>query len=119
MKTPERRQAQSGVWGEQLSLLDPPEFSPIWPKHGSLAERALHMLMEGKWIDHKDFIERACGWRLAHAVYELRRLGWPVQTIEVPQPTKNVPRRVIGLYFLERRYVAMALSLAQGRLHEQ
>jgi hypothetical protein len=119
MKTPEGRQAQSGVVGEQLTLIDPPPFSPIWPKRGSLPERALHMLLDGKRIDHADFIKHACGWRLAAAIHDLRELGWPVQTIEVPRPTKHAPRRVIGLYVLELKYVAMALLIAKGANDEQ
>lgn len=114
MKTPERRQASSGVVAEQLTLIDPPPFSPIWPKRGSLPERALRMLMDGRRIDHKDFIEHSCGWRLAAAIHELRGLGWPVDTIEVPRPTKHAPRRVIGLYRLAPKYTAMALSISKG-----
>ena len=35
MKTPERRQASSGV-GEQLHLIESRPFSPVWPKRSSL-----------------------------------------------------------------------------------
>lgn len=42
MKTPERRQASSGV-GEQLHLIEPPPFSPTYPPRSSLPGRAVAM----------------------------------------------------------------------------
>ena len=52
MKTPERRQASSGVVGEQLNLIDPPPFSPIWPSPSSLPGKALTLLLAGRTLTH-------------------------------------------------------------------
>lgn len=101
----------SGAFGEQLSFLPPPPFCPTWPEKNTLADRALKMLMDGKMIDHPDFESSTQSWRLAAVVFQLRTLGWPVETVEVPSPTPDAPDRVIALYHLPGRYVAEALAL--------
>lgn len=35
----------TGAYGEQLSFLPPPPFCPTWPTRGTLADRALALLM--------------------------------------------------------------------------
>jgi len=105
MKTPERRQASTGA-GEQLTLIDPPPFCPTLPKPGSLPHRALHMLASGKMIDHQDFEIFTESWRLAAAIFTLRALGWPVETVEISSPTEHCPHRVIALYKLDAHYAA-------------
>jgi hypothetical protein len=105
MIAPERRQASTGA-GEQLTLIDPPAFCPTLPKPGSLPYHALKVLSSGKMIDHRDFENLTESWRLAAAIFTLRALGWPVETIEIPSPTDHCPHRVIALYKLEARYSA-------------
>ena len=112
-ETPTRDQA-TGVSGEQLSFLPPPPFCPTWPKRGTLADRALGMLMDGRLIDHPDFENSTQSWRLGAVIFTLRALGWPVETIEVPSPTDDAPHRIIALYHLPARYVAQALALNGG-----
>ena len=114
MKTPERRQATSGVVGNQLTLIDPPPFCPSWPKHGTLAERALKMLMDGHMIDHPDFELSTESWRLGAVIFTLRTLGWPIETIEIPSPSAHCPTRIIALYKLDSKYVAQVLAIAGG-----
>ena len=100
MKTPERRQASSGAVGEQLYLIDPPPFSPIWPTATSLAGRALSMLLRGP-ITHPVFEGVTQSWRLSEPIRALRHdYGWPVETIEIPAPTSERPSRFIAEYFL-------------------
>ena len=99
---------------EQLSLLPPPPFCPTWPKRGTLADRALGMLMDGRLIDHPDFENSTQSWRLGAVAFTLRTLGWPVETIEVPSPTDDAPHPIIALYSLPARYVAQALALNGG-----
>lgn len=100
MKTPERRQASSGV-GEQLYLIEPPPFSPIWSKRSSLPGRALAALLRGERLRHPRFEVMTGSWRLAEPVRKLRhQFGWPVQTIEIEAPTAENPTRVIGEYVL-------------------
>ena len=79
MKKAPRVSQAHGASAEQLTLLPPPPFSPSWPKRGSLPDRALKALMDGRLIDHEDFIESASSWRLAAAIFTLRTLGWPVE----------------------------------------
>lgn len=99
-----------GASGEQLSFLPPPPFCPQWPTKGTLADKALGMLMDGQVFNHPDFESRTQSWRLGAVVFTLRTLGWPVETLEVPSPTKQCPDRVIALYKLDSRKVAEALA---------
>lgn len=99
---------------EQLSFLPPPPFNPQWPTKGTLADKALKMLMDGKMIDHPDFENSTQSWRLGAVIFTLRTLGWPVETIEIPSPTEHSPDRVIALYKLDAKYTAQALALNGG-----
>lgn len=101
MKTPERRQASSGVVGEQLCLIDPPPFSPIWPSPSSLAGKALALLLTGRTLTHPEFETITGSWRLSEPVRALRHdYGWPVDAIEITSPTNDRPDRVIAKYLL-------------------
>jgi hypothetical protein len=103
--------------GEQLSFLPPVPFSPTWPTHGTLADRALGIFMDGRMIDHPDFESLTQSWRLGAVVFTLRALGWPIETIEVPSPTEQCPDRVIALYHLPGKFVAEALALSGRATH--
>lgn len=95
---------------KQTSFLPDPEFCPQWPNKGTLADVALRALMDGKLIDHNDFIDQTRSWRLGAVIFTLRTLGWPIETIEVPSPTEQSPDRVIALYRLDAKYTALALA---------
>lgn len=112
-KAPNTYQA-SGASGEQLTFLPPPPFCPTWPTRGTLADRALGLLMDGRHIDHPDFQDVTQSWRLGAVIFTLRALGWPVETIEVPSPTEQCPDRVIALYRLDAKYTAQALAMNGG-----
>ncbi len=104
----------TGAQGEQLSFMPPPPFCPTWPTRGTLADTALGYFMDGQKLDHPDFEARTQSWRLGAVVFQLRCLGWPVVTIEIPSPTEHSPDRVIALYHLPARYVAEALAHQRG-----
>lgn len=113
MNAPERRQASSGA-GEQLPLIDPPSFCPTYPKQGSLPWRALNTLLAGNHIDHGDFIESTDSWRLAAAIHELRKLGWPVETIDIQRPSRTCPARLIARYQLSADCISKAALAGAG-----
>lgn len=104
----------AGALGEQLSFIDPPPFCPAWPKRNSLADRALKMFLDGRVFDHPDFLEGCGSWRLAAVVFQLRALGWPIDTIEIPAPSEEHPGRTIALYRLPAKYAAQALATMTG-----
>lgn len=112
-KAPATYQAD-GASGEQLSFIDPPPFCPSWPKRNSLADRALKMFLDGKVFDHPDFLGACGSWRLAAVVFQLRTLGWPVDTLEIPSPSDEHPGRTIALYKLPPKFVAEAFALMTG-----
>ena len=108
MKTPTQ------MLGEQLSFLPPPPFRPTWPRRGTLADRALGAMLDGRKIDHPAFENKTSSWRLGAVIFNLRTLGWPIETIDVQSPTVEMPSRTIALYHLPARYVAMALAMSNG-----
>lgn len=108
---------ETGAFGEQLSFLPPLPFYPTWPTKGTLADRALAMFMNGRMINHPDFESITQSWRLAAVVYQLRALGWPIESIEIPSPTVEAPDRAIALYHLPARIVTKALALNGGANH--
>ena len=104
----------TGAHGEQLSFLPPPPFCPTWPTRGTLADKALGMLMDGRMIDHPEFENSTQSWRLGAVIFTLRAYGWPVETVEIPSPTQDNPHRVIALYRLDGKYTAQALAMNGG-----
>ena len=109
--------ALSKTLGEQLSFLPPPPFNPTWPMRGTLADKALGMMMDGRMIDHPDFENTTQSWRLGAVIFSLRTLGWPIETIDVPSPTVDMQSRTIALYHLPAKFIAMALALSSGGYH--
>ena len=104
----------AGALGEQLSFIDPPPFCPAWPTRHTLADRALKLFLDGKVFDHPDFLEGSGSWRLAAVVFQLRTLGWPIDTLEIPAPSIEHPGRTIALYKLPAKYAAQALATMTG-----
>ena len=104
----------AGAFGEQLSFIDPPPFCPAWPKRNSLADRALKMFLDGRVFDHPDFLEGCGSWRLAAVVFQLRALGWPIDTLEIPAPSEEHAGRTIALYKLPAKFAAQALATMTG-----
>lgn len=105
----------TGAQGEQLSFLPPAPFSPIWPTVGTLADNALHCFLAGFTLEHPDFEERTGSWRLGAVVFQLRTLGWPIETLDIAAPTAECPGRRIARYFLPPRFVAEALATREAR----
>ena len=115
MNRPSQHKQDHGVQNEQLSFLEPPPFHAIWPKHNTLSDKALKMLLNGKVFDHPDFLDGCGSWRLASVIFELRALGWPIETVDVPSPSKENPSRSTALYRLDRKFVALVSATMAGR----
>ena len=115
-KTPHRTN-DTGAYGEQLSFLPPPPFCPTWPTKGTLADKALGMMMDGRMIDHPEFENSTRSWRLGAVIFTLRTLGWPIESIDVPSPTEDNPARIIAVYHLPGKYIAQALAALNGGHH--
>lgn len=115
-KTPNRANITE-AYGEQLSFLPPPPFCPTWPTKGTLADKALGLLLDGQQFDHPTFERLTGSWCARQPIAELRKLGWPVVTIEVPSPTELVPNRVIGLYRLDSKYIGLGLAVKDGGIN--
>jgi hypothetical protein len=104
---------------KQMSFLPEPDFNPKFPSRSTLASRALYMMLEGKKISHPDFEGSTSSWRLAAHIYNLNKLGWNVQTIEVDHYTENKPKsRRICLYFLSYEHLKKLKKIAGEVWHD-
>lgn len=101
--------------GEQLTLLPPAPFSPLWPQENTLAIVALRLFIDGEKVDTPDFQKLTHSWRLSAVVLTLRKLGWPIETIERRCPITERPDRFIGVYFLPTRFIKDALLQIRGQ----
>ncbi len=103
MRSPANRCSGSGAGEEvQTELFERPAFSPLWPKRATKAARTLELLLAGRKITHRDFIDSGDGWRLAAYIHELKEdMGWwAIRADEIPAPTPTCQRRFIALYSL-------------------
>lgn len=99
-----------GFQGEQLSFLETPSFCPILPPRGSVAEQALHDLLEREWTT-PEWDDAGHGWRLAAAIKDLDYLGWEPISIRVPYPGRKRP---IARYSLPQKAKQAAYAMRQG-----
>lgn len=104
---------------EQLSFLPPPPFSPTWPTKGTLPDVALSMFLAGQMLDHSDFEANTQSWRLSAVVFQLKELGWPIESFSIPSPTDDNPSRVVSLYHLPAKWAALALESAGDTPHDE
>ena len=91
----------------QLALFDLPACVPSWPTTGTLAERALNLMLDGAKLDSPTFQDETGSWRLAAVVFELRCMGWPVLATRTA--------RGVAVYRLTARAIAEAVAIRGGR----
>ena len=96
--------------GEQLSFLPPLEFSPMWPTENTLEDKALAMFATGKVFNHHEFEQTWGSWRLAAVVFNLRGLGWPIETMPTPTLCAATQTKTVARYRLPAKYIAMAMA---------
>lgn len=104
----------AGALGEQLTLIEPPEFSPTLPKPATLADKLLGALLQGESFTHPDWEGITASWRLAATVQTLRDYGWPVLTLPVAAPTAQAPDRTIARYRLAQDAIAKGRELRRA-----
>ena len=98
---------------EQLSFLEPVPLNPRMPSPHTLPARALAHLLTGQALTQRQFL--ADSWRLAAAVHELARMGWPVLTDRLPAPSNIAPGGNVAAYRLAPRHLPELRALAAGR----
>lgn len=99
---------------EQLTLFAMPAMCPTWPQRGTLADKALALLLDGRSLDHPTFEAEEGSWRLAATVFCLRELGWPIQTDHTSEPTPTCPSRTIAKYYLRDRDLLFLMRPIDG-----
>ncbi len=85
----------------QLSLLPDEAERPKLPAGTGLVRTALDMLLSGQPIDQPLFLKQTGSWRLSAYIRELRALGWPIHSLDVPAPTDANLRRFIARYWID------------------
>ena len=98
---------------EQLALFEAGPFLPNWPRPDTLAETALALLLDGRELDHPTFERLTGSWRLAAVVFELRALGWPVQSDGETRTLEGKARNV-ARYSLSARTLAEVFAACGG-----
>lgn len=98
----------------QMALFEPAAIAPTWPSPGTLAESALALLLDGRELDHPTFEAVTGSWRLAAVVFELRALGWPVQSHDEPRASVDGKRRNVARYSLSARTLANVFAVRGG-----
>lgn len=87
--------------------IDRNEFS--YPDPSSVKGRVLGALLAGETLTHWDCWRRFGSARLAHHVYVLRGIGWPVQIEERTVTTSDGGRpALVGFYRLDADTIAAA-----------
>lgn len=83
---------------------------PTYPSTGTLASRALALLLKGQRITHRDFLLHAGSYRLAGYIREPRQAGWNIRTVERDKPTSDPRgrRATVAEYHLHPDDVAEA-----------
>jgi hypothetical protein len=92
--------------GAQMALLPELETLPELPRTGTLARRLLRMLADGAEVTHPDFQAATGSWRAAAVVFELGLLGWRIDRVHAPKPTRS--DRYVAVYSLSPRQRAIA-----------
>lgn len=95
---------------EQLELLPPAEFKPVWPAYGSLAAEALARLLTGERLTQPAFGTHR--WRLAAYIKDLKYMGWPVKSAPTHYPGRKRP---IAQYWLGPDAIMAARAVLEVR----
>jgi hypothetical protein len=88
--------------GKQISFLPEPKYNPRYPINGTMAAKALRLLLTGAKVSHPHFEAVTGSWRLAAHIYILKKLGWPVTKMSVPLESEDEEgrKRNYDLYYL-------------------
>lgn len=83
-----------------------------FPKKGSQQYRLLAALLAGERVTAISAIVSLNVMVVSARVSELRRMGWPIRSLDVPHPNrKDFPNEKLPMYFLDqhfRRWIATA-----------
>lgn len=112
LQPPDPKCSEMSANTEQLALFAMPKRCPAWPQRGTLAHKALVLLLDGRSLDHPTFDAEVGSWRLAAVVFELRAQGWPIRTTNEPAPTQECLSRRIAIYRLSARDLAGLLTMS-------
>lgn len=97
MKKAPKTNKDFGAFGEQLSLLPTPIFSPIKPEKSTLPYLALLEMLKNS-ITQIEWLKLGYGWRLSATINVLNEMGWCVIS-----ERRLVKGKSIGIYSLPNK----------------
>lgn len=87
------------------------------PKRGTVLDALLDHLLTGASLTQPEWLLIDGSWRLAASVEELKKdHGWPVDSIDIPAPTKRRPTRKIARYRLQQWAIQKGREMRGGGL---
>jgi len=100
---------QNQLLNQQMSFLPEPKYQLRYPVKGTMAAKALRLLLTGAKVTHPTFEAATGSWRLAAHVYILKKLGWPVmkELQPIPHRLDEGRRRNHDLYYLPADCIEM------------
>jgi Helix-turn-helix domain len=102
-----RKSGQASSVSQQLSLLPEPDFNPKIPEKNTNLYHAVHLLLKGKRIYHRDFDKKTDSYRLAAYILELKKMGWPILDFWVAKRVSKKPKiRRYKRYFIKKHIIA-------------
>jgi hypothetical protein len=105
MKKAPHTYKEHGAYGEQLSLLPTPEFSPKQPEKSTLPYFALREMLKDS-ITQIGWLKQGYGWRLSATINILNEMGWCVISERCLVNGKS-----IGIYSLPNKSRKLFLQL--------
>jgi hypothetical protein len=63
------------------------------------------MMLKGETFIHPEFECITGSWRLSAVVFKLKKLGWPVESLDLAAPSPECPNRTISRYFLPPKVI--------------
>lgn len=100
------RSCAAGV-PEQMNLpaIPLPPFAPRWPNMGTNDYTALVLFLAGEFVNVERFRQLSDSTRLPAVVSRLKGLGWPIERLTIPEPSRHNRNRFAGVWHLPKKYI--------------
>lgn len=89
----------------ELPSIPLPPFAPRWPNMGTGDYTALELFIAGEFVTVERFRQLTESTRLPAAVGRLKKLGWPIDKVTVPEPSRRNRSRHVAVFHLPKKYI--------------
>lgn len=102
MKKPAPARNRTAGLPKQLSFLPAAEVSPIHPPSATVAAHVLNLLIAGEVLTQPRVLKLGGGWRLAAHIFDLRELGWRIESDTVTRRRRGRAAQRVARYWIEQ-----------------